>query len=60
MEGKPLFELKSESMHLHPTYVAHRIGGAKEEIFRVKGKAYTLHHEMTAYVALVVVLRSNR
>jgi hypothetical protein len=48
MQGKPLFELKSESMHLHPTYVAKRIGGAEEEMFKVKGKAWSMHHEMVA------------
>jgi hypothetical protein len=47
MQGNPLFMVKSESFRLHPTFVGKRLD-SEEEIFRVKGKIWTLHDEMTA------------
>jgi hypothetical protein len=49
MQGNSLFELKNELMHLHTTYVAKR-SDSGDRIFSVRGKIWTLHDEMTAYV----------
>jgi hypothetical protein len=48
-QGTELFGFHNELMHMHKTFVAHRVGSDRE-IFRVKAKLWSIHDDMTVYV----------